>query len=478
MKSLAKNGMFNVIYSVANMIFPLITSIFISRILLVEGIGKVSYAQNIVSYFVAFAALGQPVYGTREIAKVRFRQEEKDKVFSELFILNSISTTFFSIVYVVLVFSVSRLNSQLPLMLASGLLIFFNYINVDWFYQGEEEYEYIAVRSIVIKTISIAAILIFVRSKEDYILYALISSLAMGGNYIFNIFNLNKKVSFTFKGLDIKRHIMPLLILMTTIFLGSVYSKIDITMLGIFKSDYDVGIYSYAFKIINMIITACIAISTVFLPRLSFYYINDKINFNKLVQFGIRLITFISVPAAVGTFLLSEKIVVLLFGTAFKPASVTIQIFAILIIVKAFGDLLCYQLMICTGNEKKRLPAYFLAAVSNILLNLMLIPSLSYNGAVIASVITEFIVNGVQFVYIKKLVKLSMDWKSVRQAIFSTIFMAVIVIIIINITENLSLIFQVILSIVLGGGTYMFINIVTKNEILYSVVAKMKNITK
>lgn len=475
MKSLAKNGAFNVVYSVVNMIFPLITSIYVSRILLVEGIGKVSYVQNIVSYFIAFAALGQPVYGTREIAKVRFRQEEKNKVFSELFILNSFSTLGFSVMYLILVFSSTQFNSQLALMLASGLLIFFNFINVDWFYQGEEEYEYIAIRSIIIKTISIIFIIVFVKSKEDYVLYALISSLAMGGNYIFNIFNLNEKVRFTIKGLDMKRHLTPLLILMTTIFLGSVYSKIDITMLGIFKSDYDVGLYSYAFKIINMIITACIAISTVFLPRLSFYYSNDKNKFHQLIQFGIRLITFISVPAAVGTFLLSEKIIVLLFGSAFKPAAGTIQIFAILIIVKSFGDLLCYQLIICTGNEKKRLPAYFLASVSNILLNVMLIPILSFNGAAIASVITEFVVNGFQLIKIKKIVKLSMDWNSIRQAIISTIFMVVVVIAILNITESLSLLFQVVFSIVGGGAIYLIINMVTKNEILYSVADKIKN---
>lgn len=68
--SIAKNGVFNVIYNVANILFPLIISMYVSRILMPDGIGQVSYAQNIASYFVTFASLGIPTLGIREIAKV------------------------------------------------------------------------------------------------------------------------------------------------------------------------------------------------------------------------------------------------------------------------------------------------------------------------------------------------------------------------------------------------------------------------
>ena len=61
MKSLTKNTFFNTIYNITNMIFPLISSMYVARILFSDGVGKVSYAQNIVSYFVSFAALGIPI---------------------------------------------------------------------------------------------------------------------------------------------------------------------------------------------------------------------------------------------------------------------------------------------------------------------------------------------------------------------------------------------------------------------------------
>lgn len=68
--SIAKNGVFNVIYNVANILFPLIIFMYVARILKPAGIGQVAYAQNIASYFVTFAPMGIPTLRIREIAKV------------------------------------------------------------------------------------------------------------------------------------------------------------------------------------------------------------------------------------------------------------------------------------------------------------------------------------------------------------------------------------------------------------------------
>ena len=63
-----------------------------------------------------------------------------------------------------------------------GILLILNYFNIAWFYQGIEEYGYIATRSIVIKILSFAAMLLFVRTREDYLKYALILCAATAGN--------------------------------------------------------------------------------------------------------------------------------------------------------------------------------------------------------------------------------------------------------------------------------------------------------
>ena len=106
MKSISKNSIYYIIYNLLNIIFPLITGIYVSHVLLSSSIGEVEAARNLAQYFVILAFLGIPTYGLREIAKVRNNKEELSKVFSELTIINAVSTTIFLGIYFVFICSI------------------------------------------------------------------------------------------------------------------------------------------------------------------------------------------------------------------------------------------------------------------------------------------------------------------------------------------------------------------------------------
>jgi O-antigen/teichoic acid export membrane protein len=73
--------------TVLNLIIPLIVFPYVSHILGPEGLGKVEFANSIVSYFVLFTALGIPTYGIREIARYRDNPVERSKIVIELTII-------------------------------------------------------------------------------------------------------------------------------------------------------------------------------------------------------------------------------------------------------------------------------------------------------------------------------------------------------------------------------------------------------
>ena len=87
-KSIKLNFIMNVILTMSSFIFPLITFPYVSRILLPEGTGKVSFATSLISYFSMFAQLGIPTYGIRACAKVRDDKEELTRTTQELVIIN------------------------------------------------------------------------------------------------------------------------------------------------------------------------------------------------------------------------------------------------------------------------------------------------------------------------------------------------------------------------------------------------------
>ena len=111
-KSLVKNSIYNIIYKAVSVLYPLVAVTYVSHVLMSEKMGMVSYAQNIVSYFVIIAALGIPTYGIREIAVRAENIRSRSKTFWELYIINAISTTVAIIGYYILVISVDKFLHQ------------------------------------------------------------------------------------------------------------------------------------------------------------------------------------------------------------------------------------------------------------------------------------------------------------------------------------------------------------------------------
>ena len=470
-KSLIKNTVFNVMYTMMNLLFPLVTSMYVSRVLLAEGVGKVAYAQSVSSYFVTFAALGLPVYGMREIAKARESEGDTNTLFTELLLLNSIFTAVSVCGYLLLIKVWSPYFSDTRLFLATGILVFLNFFNIDWFYKGKEEYVYIVCRSIVIKVLSIASIFLFVKTKSDYCTYALITSLATGGNYLFNIWHVRKSVKLSFTGINLKRHLAPILILAVSVILESVYGKIDTTMLGILSGDTSTGLYSYAHKTVTLITGACAAITAVFMPRLSYSYQNNREEFYRIFSLGLRAITFITIPAVTGILCLAPQFMQLLYGVEFVPAATTVRILCFIILINCFGDLICYQVVVGTGNEKMRIPSAILGSLVNILLNALLIPLFAENGAAIASVLSELLVNVFLFFKIRRIVTIPYDFKWMYQALLSSGAMLISIFLVSRIVQVNALV--CIVSVIVGIFVYLGVNTLMKNDFTEMFIQKI-----
>ena len=467
-KSLVKNSIFNIIYTLANLLFPFVTSIYVARILTTTAIGKIAYAQNIVSYFVVIAALGLPSYGVRELAKVRDDYEKKCTLFTELMVINFISSLICTIVYVILILNNTNMHHDLTLYIVCGLSLLFNFINIDWLYQGEEEYGYITKRSIFIKLLSFIALFIFVKTRDHYIRYALISSVATGGNYIWNVINAHNYVHFSFKNFNIIKHLKPVFVLAIIIFLSQIYSKIDTTMIGTMCAKDKVAYYSYSQKIINMVLTLCTAITAALFPRMSYYYTNDRKQFYVLLNKAYRILCLLTFPIAIGLFIVAKDVVVLLYGSSYMESVLTIRIFCIMILIRPFGDLFCYQLVYAIRKEKIVIPASFAASVLNIIMNLLLIPAFAQNGAAIASIASELVTNLIQFLYVKKIIGYRLSARPLFIGIISSVCMALIGIISLVIINNRIL--KLIITIILCGLVYLFLNVIFKNKIIYEML--------
>lgn len=431
MKKLYKNSIYNVIYRITNLLFPLFTASYVARILLPEGVGYFSYINTNVSYFVVFASLGLPAYGIREIAKAKYNKELLNKTYTELFLINAGFTLLSCFVYLFFILNIFS-NKDLLLYGICGIQIILNFINVDWLFQGYEEYSYIAKRNIVVKILFFILILIFVNDKTDLPIYALITCFATFGQYFYSIIRSRKYVSFDFKNISFKKHMKPIMILAITVIFGTIYNKIDITMLGLLTNDAEVGLYTNAHKCIEIVTTLCASITSVYLPTLSEAHMRNIDEFKKILNNGYKIICFISIPASFGLLIIAPRVMGLLFGSAFFAGYTTIRYFVPIIVIRALGDLYCYQTLIAIGKEEKRVLANIITTIINITVNFLLIPIMGRNGAAIASVISELFINLYLYLHIKKSLSIKADLKPMFISLVSSLIMSFVCYFMIN----------------------------------------------
>ena len=139
----------NTMLSMSSFIFPLITFPYVSRILLPDGTGRVSFATSVITYFNMFAQLGIPTYGVRECAKVRDNRKELTRASQELLLINLVMSVFSYTALFISIALVPEFRSQRTLLLIISSTILLNAIGMEWLYRALEEYTYITIRSII-----------------------------------------------------------------------------------------------------------------------------------------------------------------------------------------------------------------------------------------------------------------------------------------------------------------------------------------
>lgn len=425
-KSLSKGGFYYLIYNVLNLAFPFINGIYVSRVLLPESIGTVAAAQNLAQYFATLAFLGIPTYGLREIAKTRNNETERSIIFSELYIINFISTIFFLGAYAVLILSVPIYRDELPLYLIVGLSIALNAFNISWLYEGMEEFKFISIRNLIFKAAVFGLLILLVHDENDVLIYTLIAVVGVAGNYIVNMAYAPRYVKFTTRNLNLRRHMKSIFYLVAVNLAIELYSLMDVTMMNFWCSRDSIAFYKYGHQIEKMLLQVVNTFTIVLIPRISFYYKEKKLDeFNRLISKALKLIIIVSIPMIVGICFTADFLMIALYGGQYIRSAYILKLFSSLLLISPIGYLLGSRVLLVTGHENLMLVSVGIGALVNLIGNVILIPQYAELGATIASIISEIVVMIVYVNLGKKHFKLSGIPQTIGRTIAAAAIMGV-----------------------------------------------------
>ena len=458
MQTIKRNYILQLCYQVLNMVLPFVTSPYISRVLGAENLGIYSYTFSIANLFVLFINLGIEKYGTRAIAIRKNNKNDLEQTFSELLFLKCIIGVFVTLTYfgaVVLIFDYKIY------FVIQGALLISSILDINWFFFGIEQFKITVTRNFIFKITSVILVFLFVKTKEDLVIYCIIMSLgtALSQTAVWSVLRKYiriKRVSLC----QIASHLKPLIILFVAILAQSAYTYIDKIMIGTLSSMTHLGFCENAYKVIAFPMGVITSFGMVMLPRMSILFENDSSLADLYLQKSMYIISILSIGMAAGMFGIGEDFAVLFWGQSFATSGTIIKIIAPMVVFMAMADVLRNQLLIPKARDKDYTIAVIVGAMVNLLSNYLLIPRYESYGAAIGSVISYFFILVYQIIATRKeLHYISFFIDMLPYSINATLMVLVLRFVSIAINNHLSW-FTLLIKILVGVVVYCALSII------------------
>lgn len=477
-QSIKLNFIMNIILTVSQVIFPLITFRYVAEILHPAGTGIVGFASSVVAYFALFAQLGIPTYGVRATAQVRDNKEELSRVVQELVIINLVMSVLVYLVFFASLVAVPKFAENKALLLVTSTTIIFNAIGMEWLYKGLEQYSYITMRSIAFKFIAVILMFLMIKTENDTVMYAAITIFAGSASSVLNLLHARKYITMRPVGkYKFGRHMKPIIIFFAMSCATTIYTNLDTVMLGFMKTDTDVGYYNAAVKIKTVLLGVVTALGTVLLPRAS-YYVEQKLmdEFYRVARKAIHFVFLISLPMAVYFMFFAKEGIFFLSGDAYGGSIIPMQIIMPTLVLIGLTNIMGIQMLVPLGGEKVVLYSEIVGAFVDLILNAILIPQMASAGAAIGTLVAEVAVFLVQYVALRSSVRdmfLDMRYGALILATALGSVCAVPVKML-----HLGSFFTLCVSAILFFGVYGLVMILMKEELVLEVLNQVLAMVK
>ncbi len=462
MSKIIKNALYQGVFQVLSVLLPLITVPIVSHRIGPNGLGLFNYSNSIVNYFVLFAGLGIVSYGVREIAAVRDNLEMMKQTFWELEWFNIVFSLIATVVYIILSFFLSNswiYHIQLLIMLGTVL-------DISWFFAGIEDFKLVSLVSIFVKLVSFFLIIIYIQSSEDLPFYVMIVSMSsLLSQCVFWPIAI-KKIGF--RVIPIKkafRHFRGALSFFTGRIASTVYTNLNKTLLGLLTSVSMVAYFSNSVLIINVIVTMLTTIDTVLLPRMTnMVSNNEEDSMILLLKKSIHLELFLTIPMMFGLIAIAPKFVFWFFGVKFLMVEQLLIWMSILLVIIPLSSAVVRQYLMPKGKMKEYNYSMLYSALVSIILDIILIPLIGIFGAVVATLVAEFLVSGIRVYYLVRDTDFNFDYVELVKYVISGILMLITVRFVTNSMAPTML--TTLLQVLLGATSYVLVLILSKSKLI------------
>ncbi len=422
-----RNFAFNSILTISNYIFPFLVYPYVSRVLGAENIGICNFVDSIINYAIMFATLGITVVGNREVARSRSDKSQISSTFTALILITGVTTLLSSIVLVTLTYTLDAFIPYRPLLLIGLLKLWGTFLLIEWFYSGLEKFRYITIRSIIVKSLYVVCIFLFVRNADDYPVYYLLMCLLVAVNAAVNCFNALRFVRLRTNRAAVVQVIKPFLLFGLYMFCGSLYITFNVSYLGFACGDAQVGYYTTATKVMQIILAIYTAYTNVAFPRASSLLAGGKNEeYQTLIFKSINGLLLFAVPSSVFCCLYASGIVDVISGAQFAASVTPLRIISFLVLIIGSEQLFIFQVLAPMGYDRIMLRNSCVGAFVGVVGNILIVGHLGSVGSAIVWLCAETAILILTLIFLKRRANINMQFSLIIKTLCAYIPFAII----------------------------------------------------
>ncbi len=448
-RSVPFNFTMNLILKISGTVCAAVSYPYAFRMIGEAGMGSVAFSTSVTSFFIMLASIGISTYGIRECAKVRDDAVKLRTTARELLAMQGIMTLAALFLLGCAVLAVPRMRENGLFFLIQGCMLLFHGLDTEWLFAATERYGFLALRSFLMKLLSVLLVMGFVRSPDDALLYCLF---AVGPTMLGNLWNIAGARDYLrgpVESLRPLRHFRVSSVFFLQAVAATIYTSLDSALLGLLQNNASVGAYDAAVKIRTILVFAVTSLGTVLLPRFS-YYVGEKkeTELHKGLRLSSDFTLLTALPLTVFFLVLGDRCLEILYESVSGETLWYLRSPTPTLLLIGCSNLLGIQILTPLGKERTVMVSTVIGALVDLIADLLLIPRYGAPGAALGTLIAETVVLAVQFAVCRKLKLRVMDSKNAGMIAFASVA-AVSILFFARILE-----LSAVKTVLLGGAGY------------------------
>lgn len=354
-----------------NYVLPLITVPYLLRVLGVELFGLLSYATTFVMYFVVLTNYGFQLTATRMISINRQDKDKISEIFSSVMTIKFFLLCLSTLLLFIIVFSIKQLRTDMYVYFLVFGTVIGQVLFPVWFFQGMERMKYITYINVVSKSIFTLLIFIFVKSKSDYLIVPLFTSMGFITSGVFSliIVRIKFKIQFNLQTINtLKEYLYDGWHVFIANVYTNIYSTTNVVLLGFVTNNTIIGYYSIAEKITGAIAGLFLPVNQTLYPHLSRAYSQDKKRFTFLTKKISLVLLVTSTFFFIISYYFASELVYLVSGNYNDVINFVLSILLFRVLSSPFSNFFSNILIVM--NEKSK---YMKVMNITVLLNVLFV---------------------------------------------------------------------------------------------------------